>query len=335
MIKRSDQIRSMFAGSTEALSADNKAPHLPRVSAGSVRSLRDTFSGVERENEELRAKLAAGSEAVEIDPNLIDPSPHADRFDEQDAASFSTLKASIAEKGQLIPILVRPSATDPQRYQSAFGHRRVRAARALGITVKAYVRDMSDEDLVVAQGVENSARENLSFIERAMFAWRLEEAGFARSIVQTALSIDRAEASKLVSVAKAVPRAVVEAIGPAPKVGRTRWQGLASALADDANRSKRILAAAAKETFRQMPSDERFSAALAAATGRSAVPDGQEEGSIASRGGGEIGHYALKERNLKITLAKGQAGFASYIVDKLPELFETYVETGSSKDAAA
>lgn len=335
MSKRSDQIRSMFAGGTEALSADNKAQHLPRVAAGSVRSLRDTFSGVERENEELRAKLAAGSEAVELDPQTIDPSPHADRFDEQDAVSFEALKASIAEKGQLIPILVRTSAVDPHRYQSAFGHRRVRAAKALGIKVKAYIREMSDEDLVVAQGVENSARENLSFIERAMFAWRLEEAGFARSVVQAALSIDRAEASKLVAVAKAIPLSIVAAIGPAPKVGRARWQGLAGALTSDTSRIKRVLGAAAKDAFKQQPSDDRFSAALAAASGRSTIPDGQEEGPIAGRGGKEIGRYALKERNLKITLAKEQAGFASYIVEKLPELFKTYVESGSSEDAAA
>jgi ParB family chromosome partitioning protein len=45
----------------------------------------------------------------------------------------------------------------------------------------------------------------LSFIERAAFALTLEEAGFQRSVIQSALSIDRAEVSKLIAVAKAVP----------------------------------------------------------------------------------------------------------------------------------
>ena len=46
------------------------------------------------------------------------------------------------------------------------------------------------------------AREDLTFIERAVFAMHLEDAGHDRSVVQEALSIDRAEASKLVSVAR-------------------------------------------------------------------------------------------------------------------------------------
>lgn len=56
MSKRTDSIRSMFAApQTEMLSADNKPVILPRLSAGSVRSLRDTFSDVEKENEALKS----------------------------------------------------------------------------------------------------------------------------------------------------------------------------------------------------------------------------------------------------------------------------------------
>ena len=104
MNKRTDAIRSMFSlAPAEALSADNKAAALPRVSSGSVRSLKETFSGVERENEELRAKLASALTAIELDPALIDPSPLADRFTEQDPGPFEALKTSIRERGQEIP----------------------------------------------------------------------------------------------------------------------------------------------------------------------------------------------------------------------------------------
>ena len=80
--------------------------------------------------------------------------------------------------------------TAPGRYQTAFGHRRVRVAGLLGRTVKAIVRALSDDELVVAQGLENSAREDLSFIERAVFALRLETSGRSRSIIQQALAKD-------------------------------------------------------------------------------------------------------------------------------------------------
>jgi ParB family chromosome partitioning protein len=72
---------------------------------------------------------------------------------------------------------LRAHSTAPGRYQTAFGHRRVRAARVLARPVKAIVRTLSDDELIIAQGVENSAREDLSFIERAVFALRLENAG--------------------------------------------------------------------------------------------------------------------------------------------------------------
>ena len=104
MSKRTQSIRSMFSGQSEhSVDGDIKRPALPRMSSGAVRSLKDTFSDVEKEYEVLRAKLASGQLAVEIDPTLIDPSPLADRFSEQDPASFEALITSIRERGQEIP----------------------------------------------------------------------------------------------------------------------------------------------------------------------------------------------------------------------------------------
>jgi ParB family chromosome partitioning protein len=74
--------------------------------------LKDTFSDVERENEALRAQLAEAARVLELSPELIDPSPFADRFAHDPDPAFQALKASIAERGQEVPILVRfyPSA---------------------------------------------------------------------------------------------------------------------------------------------------------------------------------------------------------------------------------
>lgn len=46
-------------------------------------------------------------------------------------------------------------------YQAAYGHRRLCAARELGIPVKAIVRVLDDHALVMAQGKENAERRNL------------------------------------------------------------------------------------------------------------------------------------------------------------------------------
>ena len=326
MNKRTDAIRSMFAvDQSSTLSADNKAPMLPRVTSGSVRSLKETFSGVERENEELRAQLESGLVAIEIDPEFIDPSPLADRFEEQDTLAFKVLMESIRERGQEIPILVRAHPAEPGRYQSAYGHRRVRAAKELGLNVKAYIRNLSDEDLVVAQGVENSAREDLSFIERAVFAARLEDAGFSRSLVQSALSIDRAEASKLISVARLIPDELIFAIGRAPKVGRGRWQMLADLLKTPES-LKQACDVIALPKFRVQPTDERFAAILAAA-GKTVHKPTEEcpPQIIKSAEGAEIAVLAFSGNRLKLVLKRSeQEGFASFLVSQIPSLFDAY-----------
>jgi hypothetical protein len=59
------------------------------------------------------------------------------------------------------------SSRDRGHFQVAYGHRRLRAAELLQIKVKAVVRYLSDIEMVVVQGKENSDRRDLSFIERA------------------------------------------------------------------------------------------------------------------------------------------------------------------------
>lgn len=342
MSKRTDAIHSLFTAPksevrADALSADNIAGLLPRVSSGSVRSLKDTFSGVERENEALRRRIESGSVVVEIDPALIDPSPIQDRFSQANDAGFEVLKGSIAQRGQEVPILVREHPAKPGRYQSAYGHRRIRAARELALPVKAIIRPLTDEDLIIAQGVENSAREDLSFIERAVFAMKMEAQGYQRSVVQEALTIDRAEVSKLVSVARAVPGEIMEAIGRAPKIGRGRWQSLCEALKDD-KALQRVRDAVRAEKFDDLDSGERFAAVLSAAN-KSPAGQGIETAqvnSVTATSGQSIGRVSRSAREIRISIdPKADAGFSAYLVTQLPDLFETYLATVQKSSGAA
>ena len=129
----------------------------------------------------LRMTLASSDQVVEIEPADIDVSFIADRIVVENDSSFLSLKEKISEHGQQVPILVRPHPNDPKRFQAAYGHRRLRVASQIGRTVKAIVRSLSDAELVVAQGQENSERRDLTFIERALFASHLEERNFDRS----------------------------------------------------------------------------------------------------------------------------------------------------------
>ena len=117
-------------------------------------------------------KLMEGEVIVELDPNQLDESFVADRLSGDDE-EYQALKAAIKEQGQTSPILVRPSEGGRQAYMVVFGHRRARVAKELGLPVKAVVKKLDDVASVIAQGQENSARANLSFIERAFFAENL------------------------------------------------------------------------------------------------------------------------------------------------------------------
>ncbi|MFC5423787.1 plasmid partitioning protein RepB [Bosea eneae] len=191
---------------------------------------------------ELAAKAAQaeapidGEVVQEIDPDRIEDSFVSDRLTQEDVA-FEELVNGIRERGQDTPILVRPHPNDSGRYQTVFGHRRLRAARQLGRKVKAVVRNVSDEEHVIAQGQENSARENLTFIERALFAQRLIGRGHDRGTVQTALSVDAPMLTRMLSVSGRIEEDLLLLIGPANSIGRDRWLEFAQLYEKPSNRS--------------------------------------------------------------------------------------------------
>jgi ParB family transcriptional regulator, chromosome partitioning protein len=144
-MSRRDRIKSLYASTadTEKLAMANLSvpPERPseRVPAGPVRSMGLALDRMERESRDLEKALVSGSTVVEIAPDLVESSIVRDRLAPSDDVSFETLKQSIAERGQEVPILVRPHPADHGRYQVAYGHRRLRAAIALRRPVRALV----------------------------------------------------------------------------------------------------------------------------------------------------------------------------------------------------
>ncbi len=147
-------------------------------------------------------RLAEGETIVELDPTLVDASFVRDRRTDDDQ-EFEELLTAIREAGQNSPILVRPHPSQTGRYMVVFGHRRLKVASQLGRKVRAIVKEMGDRDHVLALGQENSARANVPFIERALFAAELARLQYDddQVTVLSALSIDRATLSKMLSVA--------------------------------------------------------------------------------------------------------------------------------------
>ncbi|MDC9835876.1 plasmid partitioning protein RepB [Rhizobium binxianense] len=231
---------------------ESAAPNYPMRGAG--RSLVRSLDELAKQAE----KFLEGEAVVDLDPDVVEASFVKDRLSEDDE-DFQALVEAIRARGQDTPILVRPHGKIDGRYQVVFGHRRLRAARELGRNVRAVVKTMDDRTHVIAQGQENSARADLTFIERALFASRLEELGYDREVISTALAANAASVSKMISVMDRISPEVVQAIGPAPSVGRERWVEL-SLLAGKASNAADIAKLMDEDSFPQLPSDKRFEA---------------------------------------------------------------------------
>ena len=270
-----------------------------------------------------RPEAAQDGAVVELDPGLCEPSAIADRVPDATDATFEAFVDQIREEGQHTPILVRRHPTKPDRYEIAYGRRRTRAATALGKPVRAVVQDLTDAELVIAQGSENLAREDLSYIERAHFARNMERAGIARDLILKAMAVHRTELDRYLDIAESIPAPVLTIIGPAPKVGRPRWLTLADRIR--AASPERIAAVLASPKLVGRPSDERFAVILtelAAPQPQKAKPKAE---TLKDPRGLKFARVERSTTGLRLTLDESIApGFGDYLADRLPELLAAY-----------
>ncbi|MCZ0738175.1 plasmid partitioning protein RepB [Phreatobacter sp. AB_2022a] len=278
-------------------------------------------------------QVLEGDTVVELDPGLIEASFVADRMEDDDA--FSELVSAIRERGQDSPVLVRPHPKENGRYQTVFGHRRVRAARDLGRKVKAVIRQISDNDHVIAQGQENSARENLSFIERALFAQRLLDRGHDRQTIQSALAVDAPMLTRMLSVSSRAPEAIILAIGPCKTIGRDRWLEFAQLIeGHDAHQAAVLVVQ--ESGFAELTSEHRFERVLDALKARvkprrgSSAKPLKEKWSTADNS--IAAEFIDSGRSFSLAFkSKGGVGFGRYVAESLERLYGEYKNNQEGK----
>ncbi|WP_099867502.1 plasmid partitioning protein RepB [Pararhizobium haloflavum] len=347
--KRKDHLKAIFGGERAApksplpakeseTSAPQRAPETksaepPRAASGAVKAMGLQLSSVSRELDAARAlkeSLSSGDRVVDVDPAIIDPSIVRDRLsqDEDGDETFADLVESMRENGQQVPVLLRPHPDKAGRYQVAYGHRRVSAARRLERPVRAVVRDLEDHELVMAQGKENTERRNLSFIERAFFAQTLIHRGFDRGVVQQALSLHKTEMTRFLQVAALVPPMVIRAIGPAPKAGRPRWLELAEIFQKRPAAMEIAIDEINAEAFKAASSDERFKR-LHTRLGKRQLQRAKAERDAATqhfrRGDGQVVASVPPGKRKRIEFDETRLpGLADYVASALPDLIARY-----------
>lgn len=141
----------------------------------------------------------------EIPVARIRPNPFQPR-QSFDSAAMDELKASIAEYGVLVPVIVRKRG---ENYELIAGERRWRASAALQReTIPAIVRESDDRDSLEVAIIENLQRENLNPLEEAAgFASLMDEHGFTQEDLAQRLGKSRpaiANALRLLALPDAI-----------------------------------------------------------------------------------------------------------------------------------
>ena len=108
-----------------------------------------------------------------------------------DDEKMQDLIESISESGVLTPVLIRPVQNDG--YEMISGHRRMHAAQKAGlITIPAIVREMTDDEAVIAMVDANIQREELLPSEKA-FAYKMKLEAMKRQGSRTDLTLSQNE----------------------------------------------------------------------------------------------------------------------------------------------
>ena len=115
--------------------------------------------------------VPASESSTEIDIDMIHMFKNHP-FKVLDDEKMSDLVESIRVNGILSPVLVRPDGEDS--YEMISGHRRMHAAKIVGLTsIPAIVREMSDDEAIVYMVDSNIQREELLPSEKA-FAYKMK-----------------------------------------------------------------------------------------------------------------------------------------------------------------
>ena len=121
--------------------------------------------------------------------SILDLRPFKDHpFRVKEDEEMEQLKKSIHESGVLVPALARPAEDG---YELISGHRRMAACAALGLeTMPVIVREMTDEEAVIAMVDSNLQREHLLPSEKA-FAYKMKMEAMKAQGKRTDLTSDQ------------------------------------------------------------------------------------------------------------------------------------------------
>lgn len=145
---------------------------------------------------------------VPIEKVFANPDQPRRTFTEKD---LEDLTASIAEKGVIQPLIVRPDPIDKDGYQIVAGERRWRASqRAKLHTIPVLVRELTDTEVLELAIIENIQRADLNAVEEAMgYRQLMDKFGHTQEKMAEALGKSRSHIANLLRLLN-LPHEVLE-----------------------------------------------------------------------------------------------------------------------------
>ncbi|MDX6752162.1 ParB/RepB/Spo0J family partition protein [Geminicoccaceae bacterium 1502E] len=207
---------------------------------------------------------ASGVRLVELNPGQVRERLPADRDGRalRDPA-FEELKASIRDKGQDTPIVVRRAGPG---YELAAGRRRLAACRELELPVLARVMDLDDDAMLALQYRENAERADISVWERGRWFARLaSEQGRSTTQLARLFGISQPSIVEYLKLGR-LPEPLIGRLADPRELSLSDGRRLHAAASGDAAALERMVVAL--DDAEGLTTREQLARALAAAAGK-------------------------------------------------------------------
>jgi ParB family chromosome partitioning protein len=215
---------------------------------------------------------------------------------------------SFSKHGQLIPALGRPLRNDPDfEVELIYGARRLFAARHINMPLKVELRELSDQEAIIAIDIENRQRLEVSPYERGISYTQWLREGYFKSQddICRVLRLTPSRVSRLLKVAR-LPSVIVNAF-QAPQDIREEWAlELVDAFEDPQRRASTVQKARAIGATKTRPAARViYQQLLSTASGRRPKPSKRDE-VVKGRGGTPLFRIRQQTNSLLLLLPMGR-----------------------------
>jgi ParB family chromosome partitioning protein len=242
---------------------------------------------------------------------------------------------SFAKHGQLVPALARLLHNDASYdYELIYGARRLFAARHVNKPLLIEVREMSDEEAIIAMDLENRQRRDISPYERGLSYARWLREGYFKSQdeIAEALKISSSQVCRLLKLSR-LPTVVVDAFGSATQICEGWGVDIATILEDPNRRAAALQTARRIAAVTPRPSARKVYRQVLASAAPGRKPRATARDTIV-KGNDGIGLFRIRQQLGSIALVLPANRLSSQSLERIRAAVADILETSGGTERA-